>query len=176
MKVWVTGEAGCIARNLSDLYSKYDVVNSLSENYYDYWRSQITSPIKELNIFDPSLPKLIRDSGAEAIIHTANINYDLAKNDPQLALHTHIDGAWVISKIAKELNIPLLNIHPIYAKNFYFETFYCGDRFIKTNAPQHATIELPTVYGKYDSSSYIAKMILTPQFDKAFQKIKLFLH
>ena len=170
MKVWVTGEAGCIAKNLVDycnVNSNYEVVNRLSETYFDYWRMAITCPQKEINIFDPSLPRLIQDSGADVIVHTANIDYDLTKKNPHLAIHTHIDGAYEIAELSKKLDIPLLTFSPPASNNLFNETQIMGQRLIWCQSPQYATITVPYLYGKYDTKSFIAKMILSAKGESA---------
>ena len=110
MRIWFTGEAGFLAKSFTKWCKKYghQVVNSLEEDYYDYWRQSInSSKEKEINIFDPTLKTLIEKSGAEVIIHgAAVIDEEEINLDPEYTIKINIEGTARICKIARELEIP----------------------------------------------------------------------
>jgi len=109
MKVWITGERSLIARSFSnwcELTKRHEVVNSLSNDEYDYWRKDSPTKSNEIDIFDPTLETIISRSGAECIIHTAECKN---KVDDHI-LRTNIVGTYYVSEIAKKLQIPLIYI------------------------------------------------------------------
>jgi nucleoside-diphosphate-sugar epimerase len=117
-KIWVTGEASFLANGYSLWSSKRKnnvVVNSLQEEYFDYFRT-LTPNVKrkEISLYDPTLKKLIQDSGAEFIIHAQSIDdVEFCDKFPEYAVEMNIEGTVKIAKIAKELSIPLIYLSDI---------------------------------------------------------------
>lgn len=164
MKLWVTGEAGFIARNLSDwcdTHFHHHVVNRLEEPYYDYWRSQIMSRARrEINIFDPTLPRLIEESGADVIVHAASVEYDDAVQNPSLAIHTNIEGTYQVASIAAKLNLPIIYLSTIGNNiNLFATTKYSGEHIIRHVLDSFVIVKPAVVYGRYDEHSHLAKII-----------------
>jgi len=162
MRIWCSGEAGFIARNLSDWCDTHNhqVVNRLDESYYDYWRSSILKPQKEINIFDPTLHKLIEDSNADVIIHTASVEYDDTLLNPNLAIHTNIEGSYNVASIAQKIGIPIIYLSSIGKNtNVYSTTKYSGEQIIKHATNGYVVLKPAIVYGRYDTHSHIAKIL-----------------
>ncbi len=162
MRIWVTGEAGFIARNLSDWCDTHNhqVVNRLDEPYFDYWRSTIFKPHKEINIFDPTLSKLIEDAGVDVIVHAASVEYDDSMFNPRLAIHTNVEGSYTISAIAKKLNVPIIYLSSIGKNvNLFSTTKYSGEQVIRHVTSDHIILKPAIVYGKFDVHSHIAKIL-----------------
>jgi nucleoside-diphosphate-sugar epimerase len=162
MRIWVTGEAGFIARNLSDWCDTHNhqVINRLDESYFDYWRSSILKPQKEINIFDPTLFKLIQDAEVDVIVHTASIEYDDTMLNPSLAIHTNIEGSYVVSSIAKKLDVPIIYLSSIGKNvNLFTTTKYSGEQIIRHTTSNHVIVKPAIVYGKFDAHSPIAKIL-----------------
>jgi len=163
MKLWVTGEAGFIARNLSDwcdTHNNHYVVNRLEEPYYDYWRSSILNRThREINIFDPTLSRLIDESGADVIIHTASVEYDDAIKNPSLAIHTNIEGTYQVASIAKKIGVPVIYLSVIGKNvNLFSTTKHSGEEILKHTTDKFVILRPSIVYGRYDEKSHLAKI------------------
>lgn len=164
MKIWITGEAGCLARNLSkwcnNHETEYQVVNNLGVEEYDYWRSNISSPFKEINIFDPTLSKLIESSEADIIIHSASVCNDDTIAHPRAAIHTNIEGSYIVGEIAEKLGLPLIYLSSSEEDQSLFSTTkLAGEQIIRQTINKSIIVRPSTIYGKYDRHSPIAKML-----------------
>ena len=183
MKIWVTGESGFIAQNLTERWSrneKHIVLNSLSEPSFDYWRNSITAGRKkEINIFDPTLKKLISNADPDLIIHAAALtDKRLCEESPDLATHINVDGTVQICKIAKTLNIPVLFLSSSDAHvtkqcgtSIYAITKRAAEEMAQYFSSGNKTIVLPQLFGKYDLNGDISKLFVSLNSTKDFEEI-----
>lgn len=173
-KVWITGENGFVAKNFERfLGHKYKVENSLNNEYYDYWRQNSQFNNKEIDIFDPTLETLIERADVDLIIHTAD-SKRLTK--PDHMLRTNIEGSYHVSQVAKNLQIPLINIDG--TDSYFYDYFFnlskntaasilhseCGSRFIN--------IITSTIYGPYEVFNHIDKLVKS-SIDQTTAEIKV---
>ncbi len=174
MKVWVTGEAGIIARSFQsycDKTKKHEFINSLSNDEYDYWRKD--SPIKtnEIDIFDPTLETIISRSGAEIIVHAAETK---SRSDDNI-LRTNIVGSFYVSEIAKKLQIPLIYISSpdtykitddlldenceLENSSIYTYSKSSAENLIKMMLTNYTIITPGYLYGPHDDKGFITNLI-----------------
>ena len=185
MKVWITGENSFLSKNFvrwsKEHDNKYEVVNSLDNSYYDYFRSfkMMSNKNKEINIFDPSLYKLIDNSEAELIIHHAGIvGTDNCVKDPEVALRTNIEGTYKIIDIAKRIGIPLIftstsvcykptdkkitEDSELEPQTIYGMTKLSGELLLKTWMKNNYVTVVPAMlFGAYDLHSAANKLIMS---------------
>lgn len=180
MKLWVTGEAGYIARMLDDSlerHGKHEVVNSLKETYFDYWRKPpLRGRVGEVNIFDPTLKKLIMDSDAEVIVHAAAItDRSLCEANHSAAFQVNVEGSMVVADIAASLRLPVIHLSDleVYGKDsspadggperpctvFGF-TKSAADQYIRIATRDVLTVFPGWVYGPGDVNGPLSKLFL----------------
>lgn len=174
MRVWITGEAGFIARGFQsycDKTKKHEFINSLSNDEYDYWRTHSLSKTNEIDIFDPTLETIISRSGAEIIVHAAetkNKSYDNI-------LRTNIVGSFYIFEIAKKLEIPLIYISSpdtykitddfldenceLENNSIYAYSKNSAEDLIRMMLTNYTIITPGYLYGPYDNNGFITKLI-----------------
>lgn len=194
MRIWVTGEGGYLANGyaLWSLNKKNNiVVNSLHEEYYDYFRT-ITPNVKrkEISIFDPTLKKLIEDSGAEFIIHAQCVDdVEFCEKFPEYAIESNVESTVRIAKIAKELSIPLVYLSDISRfepnqqkisdprndelKNIYDLCRKSAEDAIEVIKKEDYTIlYLCNVFGEGDVKSPISKLV-TSSLENGYNSIEI---
>lgn len=154
MKIWITGEAGFIAHHFERL-TNHEVINSLNNSYYNYFRTYPDrTGKKQIDIFDPSLKKIILQSETELIIHTAEISRVEECNKFQnQAIKTNIEGTFIIADIARSLKIPVVNIsapEEFFAKNtIYGYTKKSAQDILNIIQPNNISIVPGELYGAY---------------------------
>jgi nucleoside-diphosphate-sugar epimerase len=169
MKIWVTGESGFLARSLSRcLPPTHEVVNRLGSDYYDYFRSYSSGMkgyIKEIDIFDPTLPVLISRSEAECIVHTAAMVGDRRCDEfPAAALRTNIEGTFHVVNAANEVGIPIIYIGlfaPIGNRSIYSISKFAAEQLVNISAKNFISLSCPDLYGIGDFNGPIGQLFET---------------
>jgi nucleoside-diphosphate-sugar epimerase len=173
MKIWCTGESGFLARSLSRcLPPKHEIVNQLGADYYDYFRSYnsgMKGYVKEIDIFDPTLPVLISRSEADCIVHTAAMVGDRRCNEfPASALRINIEGTLHVINAANEVGIPIIFtelLSPPWGVSTYVTSKWAAGDLVKIHAKKFFRLLLPNLYGIGDLNGPIGQL-----FDTAFMK------
>jgi len=138
--IWVTGEQGYIAYAIKE-YSKYNLVNSLDNRELDYFRNSNN----EVNIFDPSLEKIIRNTNTDLIVNTVTYRgHDLISS-----IKTHIEGLTRIATVANNLDIPIYNIVESSEDLFVYPSKKAAAKLIKDYLKCN-NIYIGRLYGKED--------------------------
>jgi hypothetical protein len=138
--VWVTGEQGYIAYAFKE-YSKYNLVNNLENNELDYFRNSKN----EVDIFDPSLEKIIKNANTDFIVNAVTCH----DGDLITSIKTHIEGSIRVALIAKNLDIPIYNIVESTEDLYIYPSKNTAAKLIK-NYLECNNIYIGRLYGKED--------------------------
>jgi len=157
MTVWITGEKGFVAKSFIK-HSNINVENS--NESYNYWRQRVFTfqNESEIDIFDPTLKTLIERADVDCIIHTATIS----KGKEHDIIRNNIEGSFYISKIAQELNIPILFIsyinHPNKIFNLTQDTII---NIFKTLDVNYINVYTDELFGYLDTNGNISQLLLS---------------
>ena len=198
-RLWITGESSFISRNFAQWIDrnpgKYEFVNRLENEKYDYFRnysSGYKNYENEINIFDPTLKTLIEESGAEMIIHhAAVVGTDYCESNANNALETNINGTLKIIEVAKKLDLPLIFIstsvcyqptedvivedHFLEPQTIYGMSKLAGEHLLKTWMKNNYVTIIPAMlFGAYDLHSASNKLIMSG-LNKITDTVNIFL-
>jgi len=138
--IWVTGEQGYIAYAIKE-YSKYNLVNNLDNKDLDYFRNSND----EVDVFDPSLEKIIRNTNTDFIINAVTYRGD----NLIPSIKTHIEGLTRITTVANNLDIPIYNIVESAEDLFIYPSKKAAAKLIKDYLECN-NIYIGRLYGKED--------------------------
>lgn len=120
-QIWVTNETTPLSREVYSHFGSDSVVTYDSE--LDFFRTQksLITGENEINIFDPTLIKLINKFETDFMIHSFPMTYEQAVDRPLEAIHNNLEGAHHIGQIAHKSKVKLIHVnYPIY-KNVYYK-------------------------------------------------------
>lgn len=152
--LWLTNETTPLSKAIFENFNNFTIVNS--DSYIDFFKTFVSfiTKEKEVDIFDPSLSKLISRSEVDYIIHSHIIPKQAAIDEPDVAIRNNIEGAHHIAKIAKDYNINVIHVNYFtgYSKEIYDFASMCNN-FVETilhiNKVNYVVINPPLLYSKY---------------------------
>lgn len=162
--VWITGENGFIARAfLRHLNDKYTIINSPKDEYWEYWRqNKFTAAHRpEIDIFDPTLPKLVERSDAQFILHTA-CPFEVDSSKQHRTITGIIEGTYHVANMSNENNLPLIYIiysqHPNSIFSIAQDT---AVDIIKEVCSNYIIIETDELFGPEDYHGSISQLLMS---------------
>lgn len=185
IRIWSTGESSFVTRNYvkwSNEHNSHEIVNRLGESKYDKHRTYncgYKGYQNEIDIFNPALLDLVSESGAKMIFHNAAIvGTDYCTANPELAIKTNIDGTFIVSQVAKKLNIPLVFVStsvcynpspkilreddPLNPQTIYGYTKLSGEQMLKVWMKKNYISIVPAMlFGAFDLHSASNKLIMS---------------
>lgn len=188
-QIWVTNETTPLSREIYSHFGGDIVVNYDSE--LDFFRTQksLITDENEINIFDPTLIKLVNQFETDFIIHSFPMTYEQAVDEPLEAIHNNLEGAHRIAEVAKKSKVKLIHInYPLYKNiNTYTDNiiYFCNESVKKIYdmvGVGYVVLNPPILYSEkphniiYDlvKNSNISKFYVDPERRKPFMHAKDF--
>lgn len=187
-QIWVTNETTPLSREIYAHFGGDVVVNyDTSMDFFKTQKSFITDE-NEINIFDPTLIKLVNQAETDFMIHSFPMTYEQAVDEPLEAIHNNLEGAHHIGEIAYKSKVKLIHInYPIYKNVYYTDNiiYLCNETVKKiydSIGVDYVVLNPPILYSEmphnmlYDlvKSSHNSKFYVDPERRKPFMHARDF--
>jgi nucleoside-diphosphate-sugar epimerase len=171
MNIWMTGEGSQFCKAFEAWCKKHNkqhvVVNSLSNEYYDYFRVQTPPELyqKEIDVFDPTILTLLERSEVEVIVHAAAItNERVCEKYPELTIRTNIEGCFHAAKAAEKIDVPVINLLPVEAEaenTLYSISRSSGSKVMRKTYDEVVNLIFGYAFGEKFDNSPINQLLLS---------------
>jgi nucleoside-diphosphate-sugar epimerase len=153
-QIWVLNETTPLSKAIIRHFDKTNVVNLNPQlDFFRTFQSFITGEY-EIDVFDPTLPKLINQYETDYIISSFPVSREQAIDSPELAFRNNIEGLYRLAQFAATNRIRLIHIN--YFTNYDNYSFrgiteMCNtfiEEVFKFSGVNYTILEPPLLYNE----------------------------